>query len=60
MATVEGLIPVRQYAQVQGVTAEYVRILCRSGRLPALKVGHAWLILPQVSPPVNKEKANDE
>ena len=54
MATVEGLIPVREYALDKGVTAEYVRILCRAGRLPALKVGHEWLILPQASQPVNQ------
>ena len=60
MATVEGLIPVREYALDKGVTAEYVRILCRAGRLRALKVGHEWLILPQASQPVNMERTNDE
>lgn len=37
-------IPVSDIAEVMGASREYVRRLCRTGALPARKVGGVWLI----------------
>jgi len=41
-ATVE--VPTTVAAEVIGASPEYVRRLCRMGRLPARRIGRAWLI----------------
>jgi excisionase family DNA binding protein len=41
-ATVE--VPTTVAAEVIGASPEYVRRLCRTGRLPARRIGRAWLI----------------
>jgi chromosome partitioning protein len=42
---VDQLVPVREWAEAHGFTQDYVRALCRQGRLKAVRLGHNWYII---------------
>lgn len=44
MAVLEGYITVPEAAELSGYSAQYVRALCRAGRLPCGKVGRTVVV----------------
>jgi len=44
IATVDETMSTRQVAERVGVTPEHVALLCRQGKLDAVKVGREWLV----------------
>ncbi|WP_417351166.1 helix-turn-helix domain-containing protein [Gordonibacter pamelaeae] len=43
-ATNKGLVGVEQFSRMTGLHVCTVRRMCRTGRIPAVKVGRKWLI----------------
>jgi hypothetical protein len=45
MTTIDQLVPVREWAEAYGFSQDYVRAMCRQGKIKAVRIGYNWYVL---------------
>jgi hypothetical protein len=45
MVTIDQLVPIREWAEAHGFSQDYVRAMCRQGKVKAVRLGYNWYII---------------